>query len=90
MAWAWVFALNFGTCRAGLLDDEVGGVLLDDAECKQALWRLDSYRSHDCLRDDDTLEKRAASSVTRPALPSGQRGTGVGAALFPGLRFEQP
>jgi hypothetical protein len=28
-------------------------------------------------------KKRAASSVTRPALPWGRRGTGVGAALFP-------
>jgi hypothetical protein len=31
MAWAWVFALNLGTCFAGLLDDEVGGVTLDDS-----------------------------------------------------------
>jgi hypothetical protein len=29
MAWPWVFALNLGTCFAGLLDDEVGGVTLD-------------------------------------------------------------
>jgi hypothetical protein len=31
MAWPWVFALNFGACLAGLLDDEVGGVSLDDS-----------------------------------------------------------
>lgn len=35
------------------------------------------------MRDGHTLEKRAASSVTRPALPCGRRGTGVGAALVP-------
>lgn len=38
---------------------------------KRAPWRLDSYRSHDCVRDGHSLEKRAASSVTRPALPWG-------------------
>lgn len=29
MAWPWVFALDLGTCLAGLLDDEVGSVTLD-------------------------------------------------------------
>lgn len=29
MAWSWVFALDLGTCLAGLLDDKVGGVTLD-------------------------------------------------------------
>ena len=29
MAWPWVFALDLGTCIAGLLDDEVGSVTLD-------------------------------------------------------------
>jgi len=31
MAWPWVFALNLGTCFASLLNDEVGGVTLDDS-----------------------------------------------------------
>lgn len=30
MAWPRVFAFNLGTCLAGLLDDEVAGVPLDD------------------------------------------------------------
>ena len=31
MAWPWVVALNLGTCFASLLDDEVGGMTLDDS-----------------------------------------------------------